>query len=377
VIVMTAFADLASAIAALREGAHDFLTKPFAMADLSAAVDRAAESYRLGEARRHRPATPGDERLAALVGASEAMMALKATIAKVADSEATVLLLGESGTGKELVARALHDTSARRAGPFVPVNCAAIPGTLLEAELFGHEKGAFTGALQRNEGLVRHADHGTIFLDEIADMPPPLQAKMLRVLQDKRVRPVGGTKECLVDVRVISATNRDVGSLLKHRKLREDLYYRLAVIPVTVPRLRERAGDIPILARHFIDRAARRAGTTFDGLGADAIAWLETQPWPGNVRQLENVIERAVALSGGRTIGLDDVAPSLPTSSLDDVTTATTLAELEHRHIREVLTMTNGDKRAAARILGVSLRTVQRKVPPGAASGTLESDGET
>jgi two-component system, NtrC family, response regulator HydG len=362
VVIMTAFGSLESAIEAMRRGAYDYLTKPFKLPELTIAVRRALDDKRLrDENRRLRDEVSRQHRPDRLLGVSKAMEAVRAQIGDVAGSEATVLLLGESGTGKELVARAIHWNSARRNGPFVAVNCAAIPETLLESELFGHEKGAFTGATQRRRGLFAEADGGTLFLDEIADMPLALQAKLLRVLQDRTVRLVGGREEIRVDIRVVSATNRDLASLLREGKFREDLYYRLAVIPIRIPSLRERPEDIPVLAKHFLDRAAAGLGKHFEGVSEEAMQWLIDHRWPGNVRELENVVERAATLARGSLIALADLRVELASRQAVDLGSRPTLAELERRYIHRVLEETGGDKQAAAKILGVSVRTLQRK----------------
>jgi DNA-binding NtrC family response regulator len=364
VILMTAFGTMDSAIAALRQGAYDYLTKPFRMVDLVNAVRRAVECYRLGEEnRRLREAVERHQGFQGLLGVSPAMQRLKERIKNIAQSEATVLVIGESGSGKELVARAVHWQSARRNGPFVAVNCAAIPEHLLESELFGHERGAFTGAVQARRGLFVEAHGGTILLDEVGDMPLALQAKLLRVLQEKTVRPVGGREEIRINVRLLSATNRDLGGLVRRKRFREDLYYRLAVIPLDVPSLRERTEDIPILAHHFIDRSARSVGKTFQGIADEAVVWLQRQRWPGNVRELENLIERAVTLAGGEVVDLDALQSRSMAVIPDEVGVKPTLAEIEYDYLQRVLTETRGDKRAAARILGVSVRTIQRKTP--------------
>jgi len=364
VILMTAFGTLETAIAAIRDGAYDYLTKPFTMAEVAVAVQRAIDHQRLGEEnRRLRAELRRRGSAEELLGVSPAMQSFRERLHDVATSDATLLLIGESGTGKEIAARTVHAQSPRRDGPFVPVNCAAIPEALLESELFGHEKGAFTGALQKRRGLFAEAGGGTLFLDEIGDMPLPLQAKLLRALQDKTVRPVGGRDEIKIDVRVISATNQDLARLVTERKFREDLYYRLAVIPMEMPSLRERVEDIPLLARHFARRAAGRLGKSVQDFTDEAVDWLQHQRWPGNVRQLENVVERAVTLAHQNRITLDDVRPSSMAPDPADVGVRPTLAELEDDYIRRVLTETGGDKRAAARILGVSVRTLQRRTP--------------
>ena len=362
VILMTAFGSLETAIEAMRQGAYDYLTKPFKLGEVTLAIQRALEDRRLREENRRLRAQI-EERfgLDALLGHSPAMQTALERIRAVADSEASVLLLGESGTGKELAARAIHESSPRRGKAFVPVNCTAIPEPLLESELFGHEKGAFTGADRRRRGLFAEANGGTLFLDEVGDLPLALQGKLLRVLQDKAIRPVGASQEIQLDVRVISATNRDVQALVGEGRFREDLYYRLAVLPIRLPSLRERPKDILPLASHFLERAASAIGKRFDGFDESAQAWLSQHRWPGNVRELENVVERAATLARGALITLADLGTEFSGVAGLELGLRPTLAELEDRYIRRVLEETKGDKAAAARILGVSVRTLQRR----------------
>jgi DNA-binding NtrC family response regulator len=361
VILMTAFASLETAIAALRQGAYDYLSKPFKMAEVTVAVRRALEDQRLrDENRRLREEVGRQYAGTPLLGRSRAMQNVFDQIAAVAGSEATVLLIGDSGTGKELAARAIHWNGPRRTGPFVAVNCAAIPDTLLESELFGHEKGAFTGAQRRRRGLFSEASSGTLFLDEIADMSLALQAKLLRALQDKSIRPVGANEETRVDVRVISATNRDLPGRVRDGTFREDLYYRLAVIPIRLPSLRERVDDIPLLAQHFLRRAAATLGKPSLAFGEEAMDWLVKQEWPGNVRQLENAVERAATLAKGVTIVAADLSTDFFVPGAGGDRVRPTLGEIEKQYIERVLVETKGDKGAAARILGVSVRTLQR-----------------
>jgi DNA-binding NtrC family response regulator len=360
---MTAFGSIESAIKTMREGAFDYLTKPFKLDEVSLAVQRAVEDRRLREEnRRLREQVERRFSFDNILGRSRVMQAVFERIRALAESDAAVLLLGESGTGKELVARAIHHASARRDAPFVAVNCAAIPETLLESELFGHEKGAFTGALRRHRGLFEEADAGTLFLDEVADIPLPLQAKLLRVLQDQHIRPLGGTREIQLNLRVISATHRDLTAMVSESTFREDLYYRLAVIPVRLPSLRERAEDIMLLANHVLARAAAAANKTIEGFDEEATTWLLQHRWPGNVRELENMVERAVTLARGPQVARADLGiefvPATPVGGLRP-----TLAEVEEQYIRRVLEETKGDKTAAARILGVSIRTLQRRPP--------------
>jgi DNA-binding NtrC family response regulator len=361
VILMTAFASLETAIAAMRQGAYDYLSKPFKMAEVTVAVRRAVEDRRLREEnRRLRDEVGRRYSFSTLLGQSRGMQSVFEQIEAVAGSEATILLVGESGTGKELVARAIHWNGPRRERAFVAVNCAAIPDALLESELFGHERGAFTGADRRRRGLFAEANGGTIFLDEIGDMSLALQAKLLRALQEKAVRAVGGNEEIRLDVRVLSATNRDIGALVREGSFREDLYYRLAVIPIRLPSLRERVDDVPVLAQHFLDRTAATLGKRFDGFTEDAMVWLCNQRWPGNVRQLENVVERAATLSKTPSITAADLTTDLIGLSGPGGQLRPTLEELERDYIARVLAETKGDKNAAARILGVSVRTLQR-----------------
>jgi two-component system response regulator HydG len=362
VILMTAFGSLETAIEAMRFGAYDYLTKPFKLAQASVAVARALDDRRLrDENRRLREQVDKQTGVDSIVGRSRAMHALFDQIAAVAASDATVLLLGESGTGKELVARAIHRRGARRDGPFVAVNCAAIPEQLLESELFGHEKGAFTGADRRRRGLFAEADGGTLLLDEVGDLSPALQAKLLRALQDRAIRPVGGSEDIQLNLRVIAATHRDLATLVKDGGFREDLYYRLAVLPVRVPSLRERPEDIMLLAVHFLERAARALGKSLQGFDDRATAWLLAHRWPGNVRELENVVERAATLATGPVVTRENLGVEFAADAPGGGARPT-LADLEQQYMRRVLDETSGDKRAAARILGVSVRTLQRKL---------------
>jgi DNA-binding NtrC family response regulator len=361
VVLMTAFGSLESAIEAIRLGAYDYLTKPFRMDQASVAVRRAIDDRRLREEnRRLKMAVEQRYGFESIIGRSPAMQHIFEQVRAVAESDASILLVGESGTGKELVARAIHHNSVRRNGPFVPVNCAAIPENLLESELFGHEKGAFTGADRKRKGLFAEANAGTLFLDEVADIAVPLQAKLLRVLQERTVRPVGGSQEIQLDVRLISATHQDLTAMVAEGTFREDLYYRLAVIPLRLPSLRERGNDVVLLATQFVERAAASLGKELKGFDDEATAWLLRHRWPGNVRELENIVERAATLAPGPLVRLSDlhIEFAAPTSA---GSTRPTLAELEAQYIQRVLDETKGDKVAAARILGVSVRTLQRR----------------
>jgi DNA-binding NtrC family response regulator len=361
VVLMTAFASVETAVSAIRQGAYDYLSKPFKLPEVTLVLRRATEDQRLREENRRLREEVGRRwSTSSLLGQSRAMQPVFEQIAAVAASDSTVLLIGESGTGKELAARAIHWNGSRRARAFVAVNCAAIPDNLLESELFGHERGAFTGAERRRRGLFAEANGGTLFLDEIADMSLSLQAKLLRALQERAIRPIGGNEEIRLDVRVISATNRDLPALVRSGSFREDLYYRLSVIPIRLPSLRERPEDVPLLAQHFLDRVAAALGKRFDGFTAEALGWLSKQRWPGNVRQLENVVERAATLAKTTSIteadlSVEPLAPAGPGARVRP-----TLAELERDYIDRVLTETHGDKNAAAKILGISVRTLQR-----------------
>ena len=362
VVLMTAFGSLETAIEAIRHGAYDYLTKPFKLEQAALAVRRAIDDRRLREEnRRLKQAVEQRFGFDSIIGRSPALRRVFQQVRAVAESDAAVLLMGESGTGKELVARAIHHNSARRDGPFVAVNCAAIPETLLESELFGHEKGAFTGADRKRRGLFAEAGGGTVFLDEIGDIALSLQAKLLRVLQDKVVRPVGGSQEVQLDLRVVSATNRDLAARVAEGHFREDLYYRLAVIPVRLPSLRERPEDIPLLAAHFLKRAAASLGKPLESYDDEAMDWLLRHRWPGNVRELENVVERAATLARGPRVTLADLHTEFAAPASGGGATRPTLAELEADYIQRVLEETRGDKVTAARILGISVRTLQRR----------------
>ena len=370
-IVVTADGTVESAIAALRAGVADYIARPDVdVVALTVAIERAIGHVNLRrELARVRDDAAAKRPVANLVGNGAGIRGVVELIRKVADSDATVLIVGESGTGKELVARALHDTSARRAQPFAAINCAAVPAHLLESELFGHVKGAFTDAQRARLGLIAGASGGTLFLDEIGEMTLEMQVKLLRVLQERRVRPVGGDDEVPFAARVIAATNRDLESAVAGQRFREDLYYRINVVQIRVPPLRARVGDILLLAQHFIDKIAARAGKPPVGLGAEAARRLLEYGWPGNVRELENCIERAMALCGADEIEVahlperlrearDPAAPSAPGAPIELLS----LAELEHRHVRRVLEAVGGNKTMAASILGIDRRSLYRRL---------------
>jgi DNA-binding NtrC family response regulator len=359
VVVMTAFGSVETAVQAIASGAVDYVSKPMNVEEIRATVRRAIG--RRHEAQAALPATEGQ--IGGLVGRSPAMVAVYTTRARVAPARATVLVLGESGTGKELVARAIHEHSPRRRRPFVAVDCGALTETLLESELFGHVRGAFTGAVADKGGLFAEADGGTIFLDEIGDVSPALQAKLLRVLQEHQVRPVGGSDWRAVDVRVIAATNRDLADAVAGGRFREDLYYRLKVVTVTLPPLRERADDVPLLVDHFVRRAAREAGKPVSGVSTEALARLAGYDWPGNVRGLAPGIERGVALARQDVLTAEDLptelrAPSRPVET--GFTDHPTLEALKRRYIRYVLSDSNGNVTRAASVLGVDRRSLYR-----------------
>jgi two-component system response regulator HydG len=306
VILLTAFGTVEEAVKAMKDGAYDFLTKPFRREQLIKLIDKALERRDLIEQNRALKKQLEDLRAKGqMIGASPSWRRMLALIEQVADSSATILIQGESGTGKELVARSIHERSARRNGPFVAVNCAALPETLLESELFGYEKGAFTGAAGRREGRFELADGGTLFLDEIADLSPVTQPKILRALQEGEFERVGGSKTIRVDVRIVTATNQDLAALVRDKRFREDLLYRLNVITTQVPPLREKHEDVPVLAQHFLRVYAAKNNRQLDGFSDEALGCLEAYSWPGNVRELENVIERAVVLATGPRIGTE------------------------------------------------------------------------
>ncbi len=368
VIVMTAFGAIETAIEAIKRGAYHYVTKPFQAAELLVYVERALADDRLRAENEVLRRGTKDEAARALVGTSEPMRALHDVISQAGPSAAPVLITGESGTGKELVARAIHEVSPRRAAPFVAVNCTALPESLLESELFGHTRGAFSGATAARRGLFVEADGGTLLLDEIGDMPAPLQAKLLRILQDGEVRAVGSDTIRRVDVRVIAATNHDIEAQVASGKFRGDLFFRLNVVRIVVPPLRTRREDIPALLEHFLARARSRNRSAPASRFAPAVAErLAALPWPGNVRELENVVERLVVLSRGEEIRseeLDRFAPQLAAgpSPLDAISDRmVSLRELEDTYIAWVLARCGGNKTRAAEVLGVDVSTIHRR----------------
>jgi DNA-binding NtrC family response regulator len=371
IVVLTAFGSLEGAIEAIKQGAYDYLAKPFKKEEIKLVVQRSLDHCRLlRENTKFREELKSKDEWSPLVGSSPAMLEVYKLVARVSESRSTVLLQGESGTGKELIARAIHGNSPRRDKPFVPVNCGALPDTLLESEMFGYEKGAFTGAVGTKTGLFESANGGTLFLDEIGELGQALQVKLLRVMQDQEVRRVGGTNSIKVDVRMIAATNRDLEQLVKEGKFRDDLFYRLNVVRITLPSLKEREEDIPMLAHHFLHKCAGGATTAVRGFHPDTMECLQRYRWPGNVRELENAIERAVSLSHGPLLTPDDLpaqirqapAPADHKPDMPDTAESVylTLEEVEKRHLVRVLKETKGNKVKAAKILGIDRRTLYR-----------------
>ncbi len=370
VIVMTAYSSVDSAVAALRKGAYDYITKPFVNEDLLQSVKNALrqrELFRENSALRREL----DRRysFSEIIGTSPALQAVFRLVEKVAATNTNILIEGESGTGKELIARAIHHNSPRAARPFVAINCGALPENLLESELFGHTKGAFTGAVTNKLGLFRSGEGGTVLLDEIAEITPAMQVRLLRALQEHEVTPLGSSTPVEFDARIIAATNRDLEKEVAEGRFREDLFYRLNVIEIHLPPLRERREDIPLLARSFITRTARAQNADEKSVAPEAMSALINYTWPGNVRELQNAIERAFTLSGER-IDVDSLPPRIrdtveaatPTSMRDPDGLRPTLDEIERRYIFETLASVNQDKTRAANILGIDLSTLYRKL---------------
>ncbi len=375
VVLMTAYGTVETAVAAMKEGAYDFITKPLKRHAVVKSVRQAFEKSSLVAENRALKA-----RLAALAPAAGGLLgdappfrAVLETLRQAAPTSATVLIGGESGTGKELAARLVHDLSPRAAGPFVPINCAAIPEGLLESELFGHEKGAFTGAIGRKEGRLERAHRGTLFLDEVGEMPPAVQVKLLRFLQDGVLERVGGNESLRLDVRVVAATNKDLATEVRAGAFREDLFYRLDVVSVRLPPLRERREDVLLLAGAFLRRVSEKLPKAVSGLTPAAAAALERYAWPGNVRELQHAIERAVILTRGEAIDVADLpdairggaappAGAAPAAGSLVIPLGTPLDEVERLVIRRTLEQTKGDKNLAAQILGIAARTIYRKL---------------
>jgi two-component system, NtrC family, response regulator HydG len=367
-VLMTAYGTVENAVEAMKQGAYDFVTKPIKRAYLLRVVGKALEKRSLVQENRSLRAQLAEQKRRSLIGQSLPWRRTMEIVMQAAPSVATVLLLGESGTGKELLARAIHEHSSRARGPFVPVNCAALPETILEAELFGYEKGAFTGAVQRHDGRFMQADGGTLFLDEIGEIPTHVQVKLLRVLQEGEVERLGG-RTVKVDLRLVAATNQDLRAAVRDGRFREDLYYRLNVIAVPIPPLRDRREDVPLLAEHFLRIYGERNGRAMSGFSRAAAEVLSHYDWPGNVRELENTVERAVVLSRASTIEVDDLPNDVRTGSASagdgrtlTFAVGTPLEEIERRVIHATLAHAGGDKRLCAQLLGIATRTIYRRL---------------
>jgi DNA-binding NtrC family response regulator len=385
VVMMTGFGSVESAVTCMRDGAFDYLIKPFSADQIEVTLQKAAEFTRLVKVSQFLSHDEDEDTGYELLGRSPAMEQLRALIRKVARTQATVLIQGESGTGKELVARALYRQSPRADAPFIKVNCAAIPENLIESEFFGHEKGAFTGALNKREGRFELAHGGTILLDEVSEISPQLQAKLLRVLQEREFERVGGNRTLKVDVRVIATTNRQLEHSVERKEFRQDLFFRLNVVPLHVPPLRERGDDISFLAGQFLQRFARKHGIRVSGLSAECAAALQAHRWPGNVRELQNVIERAVILCAdgeelqAAHLGLVSRGGEEPAAGNDasDAAELVQLAEIEKRHILRVLDRCDGNRTHAARHLGISIRTLRNKLHEYGVKGRDDREPET
>ena len=379
VIVMTAYATVTSAVEAMRTGATDYLTKPFAMDELATVLDRTAERRRVdSESRRLRERMRTQGTLGTIVGQSPEMDKIYRIMSKVAHSTHPVMIFGESGTGKELVARSIHSNSPSAQKPFLPVDCGSLMPTLVESELFGYVKGAFAGATRNKDGLLVAAEDGTVFLDEVSELPSDLQAKLLRALQEREVRPVGGSQRVPMRARVLAATSRDLIQMVEQGRFRKDLYYRLNVVSLRLPALRERRPDVALLAAHFLDRIGKEYGKCFE-LSDEALRVLDEYEWPGNVRELENALERACSFASGTVVQLGDMPTQLQdfrmqqrrlTMPLREVLEAaaaaspgvTSLADMEKQAILETIQRLNGDKLQAARLLGIGKTTLYRKL---------------
>jgi two-component system response regulator HydG len=370
VIVLTGFGSMDAAVSAMRAGAYDFVSKPVQMDDLVFRVNRAVQHKRLNEElTRLRSEIREIDGSDDLLGSSAAMNEVHELVARMKDSDATVLVTGETGTGKELVARATHRRGRRQAEPFVAVNCAAVPETLLESELFGYVKGAFTGAGTGRAGLFMEASGGTLFLDEIGDMPLSMQAKLLRALQERTIRPVGGTRELAFDVRLVCATNRDLEVEIEKGRFREDLYYRINVVRIHMPPLRERGNDVLLIAQHLVERFSRQLDKNVNGFALPVAELLLAYPWPGNVRELANCVERAVVLAQFDRITVDDLPEAIRTSAqshstlpLENPADMLTMAEVEKEYIAKVLRHVDDDEAKAAQVLGFDAETLSRKL---------------
>ncbi|HTT70643.1 MAG TPA: sigma-54 dependent transcriptional regulator [Anaeromyxobacteraceae bacterium] len=387
VVLMTAFGSVDDAVEAMRAGAYSYVCKPFRVEEIAAVLRNAARELALGrEVETLRQAVRARWSADRLVGNAPSIRAVREAAREAAQLTATVLVTGASGTGKELVARAIHFEGPRAGGPFVAVNCAAIPEQLFESTLFGHRRGAFTGAVDSQVGLVEHSSGGTLFLDEVAEIPTSHQAKLLRVLQEGELTPVGGARPVQVDLRVIAATNRDLAALVKRGTFREDLYYRLDVLRIALPSLADRAEDVPALAEHLLLEIGRDQGLAVLGLTEEALSALARHPWPGNVRELRNALERALLSARGRRIDVGDLPAPLRAASSGEVFPPSaapalrSLAEVEREHIETVLAACHWNRSAAARVLGIDRRTLFTKIRAYGLIGPLrrgpEAEGE-
>jgi two-component system response regulator HydG len=368
VIVVTGYATVQSAVQAMKNGAYDYVTKPFSMDELKLLLERVSSHLKLKtENRMLREKIKSKQGFGSIVGRAPEMEKLYRIIAKAAHSSHPVLILGESGTGKELVARSIHFSGPYRDKPFIPVDCGSLVPTLIESELFGYVKGAFTGAAQSKEGLLAIAEGGTVFLDEVGELPTDLQAKLLRAIQEKEIRPVGGTRQLPINVRILAATNRDLEQAVAQGTFRRDLYFRLNVLSLRIPSLRERRQDIPLLAAHFLERQTRTSGQERI-LADDALKAMLAYDWPGNVRELENCLERACAFTTGPILHVRDLptdihtAPGTASTSSEGAPKIIPMAELERMTILNTITQLNGDKLMAARLLGIGKTTLYRKL---------------
>ncbi|MBI2202691.1 MAG: sigma-54-dependent Fis family transcriptional regulator [Candidatus Rokubacteria bacterium] len=370
VVMVTGYATIETAVAAMKEGASDYLAKPFTPEELRLGVRKAIQRHELlRENRELRERLGARPAARPIVGAGAAMSEVRRLIARVAETDSTVLISGETGTGKELVAREIHAQSRRAAQPFITVDCAAIPAELLESEFFGHERGAFTGAVRRRKGSFELADGGTLFLDEIGNMSLELQARLLRALQEREIQPVGGERKIPVDVRIVAATNRNLKEAVRAGSFREDFYYRLNVIPLAVPPLRERTDDVPALVQHFLAKHAGRLNRRIERVDDEALAILAAYTWPGNVRELESAIERAMTLADGPELGAgafvhlaEESRPAAAAARRSDAAGMPTLEQIETDYILEVLQATRWNRREASRILGISTVTLWRRI---------------
>ncbi|MBX5482838.1 MAG: sigma-54-dependent Fis family transcriptional regulator [Myxococcaceae bacterium] len=374
-VMVTAFGSIETAVEAMRAGAENYVVKPVDAAAVTVLIQKVLEKQALRrEAASLRARVQERFRFHNIVGESPELQAVFDIVKRAAPTRATVLILGESGTGKELIAQACHEESPRRDRPFIKVNCAALTESLLESELFGHEKGAFTGAVARREGRFELADGGTLFLDEVGDIPPSIQVKLLRVLQTREFERVGGTQTLQVDVRLVAATNRDLAAEVKAGRFREDLFYRLNVVAVTLPPLRARKGDIPMLFNHFVEKYAAAYGKEIRGVAPGVMNALLSHDWPGNVRELENVTERAVVLARGTELTADDLplplrGPRPGRKDVDALIPGATLKEIEREAILRTLQMVGGSTSRAAEVLGISVRKIQYRLKEYAEAG--------